>query len=39
MFTLPVKSSSLILSKFLVALIYAIISGVVALLAFMICNY
>lgn len=36
MFTLPVKSSSLILSKFLVALIYAIISGVVALLAFMI---
>ena len=34
MFTLPVKSSSLILSKFLVALIYAIISGIVAILSF-----
>lgn len=34
MFTLPVKSSSLILSKFLVALIYSIISGIVALLSF-----
>ena len=36
MFTLPVKSSSLILSKFLVALIYAIISGIVAILSFVI---
>lgn len=36
MFTLPVKTSSLVLSKLLVALIYAIISAVVALLSFLI---
>lgn len=36
MFTLPVKSSSLILSKLLVALIYAIISAIVASLSFII---
>lgn len=34
MFTLPVRSSSLILSKLLVALIYAIISAIVAVLSF-----
>lgn len=36
MFTLPVKSSNLILSKLLVALIYAIISVIVASLSFFI---
>lgn len=36
MFTLPVKSSNLILSKFLVALIYGITSVIVALLSFFI---
>ncbi|MCC3866698.1 ABC transporter permease [Terrisporobacter mayombei] len=36
MFTLPVKSSSLILSKLLVALIYAIISAIVASLSYII---
>ncbi|WP_434796343.1 ABC transporter permease [Terrisporobacter vanillatitrophus] len=36
MFTLPVKSSSLILSKLLVALIYVIISAIVASLSFII---
>lgn len=36
MFTLPVRSSSLILSKLLVALIYAIISAIVAALSFII---
>ena len=36
MFTLPVKSSSLILSKFLVALIYGILSAIVAVLSFLI---
>lgn len=36
MFTLPVKTSSLILSKLLVTLIYTIISAIVALLSFLI---
>ncbi len=36
MFTLPVKSSSLILSKFLIALIYGILSALVAVLSFLI---
>lgn len=36
MFTLPVKSSSLIFSKFLVSLIFAIISAIVAILSFII---
>lgn len=36
MFTLPVKSSSLILSKFLAALIYGIISTIVALMSIII---
>ena len=36
MFTLPVKTSSLVLSKLLVALIYAIISAIVSSLSFLI---
>ncbi|MEG0857662.1 MAG: ABC transporter permease [Terrisporobacter sp.] len=35
MFTLPVKSRNLIISKYLVALIFALLSGIVAVLSFM----
>lgn len=36
MFTLPVKTSSIIISKYLASLIFTILSGLVALLSFMI---